>query len=309
VYAANDWYTTNLQTGGSAYASNNVDPNSGAILSNYTKAVTSAYATLWFNGTDTTTATNALINRATNSTPTYQISTSVFVNDPYDDDPSQSIPQLSTYIHNDGTSHELVLDTDTCVSYDSYKASFKGTTVTTSSTEVHNLNHPFNEQYSSDGAVNTKGGLPLLGMLDVGEDATAASINHIAYLLVSGSDSPGSSYGVGGHVAPATAGTSCASQAGSNCAYALPFGARMRLRSSFTCPNAGTNPQANKICVQLQTYGAIVADHAGLGQHTHIQLARRADGTNPWVQSDVQVLDNMTMNDFEVMTLGPITSP
>jgi hypothetical protein len=300
VYTANDWFTTNLRTGGSAYASSTVDPNSAGILSN----VNSAYGNPQFNvnGVTVSIANNAVVYRASNATPLYSIGNLDwgFTNDPYNDDPSPyKIPWSSNFAHGAGD-HNIVLNTDTCVDYELYGASWTGSAISADDGYVHNLNHPFNTQYSTDGGAITKSGLPMLGTLDVGEDASAASINHIAYMLIPGSDS--SSMASGGYVAPATAGATCVSF----CSQELPMGARLRLNASkYTCPSASSYPQANKICVQLETYGAIVGDHDGVTTY-QIRLAETGDGTNPWNANDVDVLNGIPITDWDVMTLGTI---
>jgi hypothetical protein len=300
VYAANDWLTTNLITGGSAYASNTVDPNSAAILSNFSAAY-SSYNKLNVNGVTASISGHAVINKATNATSMYTIQglSWGFANDPYNDDSTRQLPWSGSFLNGSGE-HTIVLNTQTCVDYEVYGTSWNGSSISASDGYVHNLNHPFNNQYQTDGGLITKSGIPLLGTLDVGEDASAPSINHIAYMLIPGSDS--SSVAAGGYVAPATAAATCVS----SCTNKLPFGARLRLNSSkYTCPSASTNPQAHKICVQLETYGAIVMDHDGPYNYG-IQLSESANGTNPWNANDVAALNGIPITDFDVMTLGTI---
>jgi hypothetical protein len=146
--------------------------------------------------------------------------------------------------------------------------------------------------------------LPLLGTADIGQDASAPSINHIAYVVLPGP------YGVAekGRVAPAGFGAACSSY----CTNAIPYGARLRLNpSKYACPSASTNPQAHKICVQLETYGMIVGDQTGAGNKFIITVGRNPDGSNPWNASDVNAISatgghGIPLQDFDVMTLGTV---
>jgi hypothetical protein len=302
LYAVDDWLTSDLRL-------ENADPNSAKILSQFSLA--NGNPTFNVNGTDKTTATHASVNIATNGTPLYTVQGLKwgFANDPYNDGPAPRVPWMNGYLVGDGR-HGIVLNTQTCVDYEVYQPVFNGTILSGTDAYVHNLNHPFNDQYANDGGLVTKSGIPLLGTLDIGEDAAMPAIPHIAYMLVPGSDAPGYSYGVGGYVAPATAGTACVSMNGSDCAYELPMGARLRLnRKKYDCDvevPATTHPQAHKICVQLQTYGAMVMDHDGVGNAYLIQLARSSDGTNPWNNADVSALAGIPLNYWDLMKLGHV---
>jgi hypothetical protein len=299
VYTANDWFTTNLATGGSSYASNAVDPNSSAIISNFSAAFSNPVFNI--NGTSASVPSNPGVNKATGSTPMHTIGGLGwgFANDPYNDDPGKQIPWSSGFI-NGSAQHAIVLNTQSCLDYEAYGTSWNGSSFSAEDGYVHNLNHPFNGQYSADSGIVTKAGIPLLGTLDVGEDASASSINHIAYMLIPGSD--GSSVAAGGYVAPASQGTSCVS----SCSNKLPFGARLRLNpAKYTCPSASTNPQAHKVCEQLETYGAIVVDHDGTNTY-QIRLGPTSTGSDPWNETDVQKLNGIPLSDWQVMALGTI---
>jgi hypothetical protein len=299
VYTANDWFTTDLTAGGSRYARNSVDPRSAAILSNFAAVLSNPVFNI--NGTDASVPQNPLVNRVTSRVPLHPVRGLAwgFQDDPYGDDPGRGVPWNNELL-NGTAEHTIVLNTETCVDYESYDSKWDGAGFSAQDGYVHNLRHPFNDQYANDAGIMTKSGIPLLGTLDVGEDAAAPSIDHIAYMLIPGSDA--SSVAAGGYVAPATAGADCVSQ----CENKLPFGARLRLNSSkYTCPEARTHPQAHKICIQLQRYGAIVMDHDGVDTY-QIRLAPAADGSNPWNQSDVEVLNGIPITDWDVMQLGAV---
>jgi len=308
VYGPNDWFTTNLITGGSSYVSNQVDPNSAAMISN----LNSQYGGVSFNinGTSTSVMQHPVVNLANDSTPKYTIQnlTYGFANDPYGDDTGKQMPWTSSFSEPSNCStndcHTDVLNTQTCVDYEAYnyaQTSWTGSSFRAKAGFVHNLNHPFNNQYAQDAGLITKAGLPYLGMVDEGEDASLPSINHIMLLGIPGSDA--SSRAAGGYVAPASAGSACAA----SCTNKIPFGARLRLNpNKYTCPSASSYPQAHKVCAQLETYGAIVTDHNGTSNLITTQLGPTSSGSNPWNQTDLQHLDGIPLSDFDVMKVGTI---
>jgi hypothetical protein len=308
VYTPNDWFTTNLISGGSSYVSNAVDRRSAAIIQNFA----TAFPRLAFNinGTAKTVSQHPVVNIATNETPKRPVEGLAygFADDPYKDEPREQMPWNSSFIEPSNCAsddcHNVVLNVDTCVDYESYgygEPSWTGLSYRASAVFVHNLHHPFNEQYAQNGGLVTKAGLPYLGTADFGEDALLSAIPHILLLGIPGSDA--ASKAAGGYVAPASAGAVCVSF----CTNKLPFGARLRLnRNKFTCPRAASYPQAHKICVQLQTYGAIVTDHNGTSDVFTTQLSPTSNGSNPWDESDVSQLNGIPMSDFDVMRLGTI---
>lgn len=306
VYTANDWFTTNLATGGSAYATNTVDPHSAQIIANFDLA--NGNPTFSINGSTVSIASHVIANQATNATPMLPASGFTFV-DPTGADRGNAMPWQSSF-YGGQFEHTEVLNTQTCVDYETYGTNWSsGNTVFHAANgEVHDLKQPFNSQLQLDGATLTQGGVPLIGTEDLGEDVQQPSINHIAYMMIppNGNNSLGS----GGYVYPASHGTTCVSANGSNCTYKLPLGARLRLNPSrYNCDTnvpAAAYPQAHKVCVQLETYGAIVMDHNGESHLYNIMISEKADGTNPWNESDVSRLNGIPLTDWDVMTLGTI---
>jgi hypothetical protein len=110
----------------------------------------------------------------------------------------------------------------------------------------------------------------------------------------------------GGFVDPANAGPACADY----CSNPIPFGARLRLNpAKYTCPPASSNPQAHKICVQLETYGAIVVDHGAPAGTFEIPVGPSSDDSNPWNPSDVSAISSTSghgipLIDFDIMALS-----
>jgi hypothetical protein len=304
VYTANDWFTTNLVTGGSAYATNTVDPNSSAIINNYNAAMGNPKFNI--NGSNTTVGQNAAVNLATNSTPTYAVQGCIYGCRNWDGTTSVRVPWQNGFLEQGGCTvgdcHDLVLNTSSHIAYDTFnsgKLSWNGSSFSAEAAYSHNLSQSYDSQRIG-GPDNA--GIAYWGTVLMGEDAALPSINHIIEVSIAGTD--GGPIGSGGWVAPATAGNACAS----SCTNKLPMGARLRLKASHTCPSASTNPQANKICTTMKTYGIIVIDHNGSGSGGTFgpQLERRMDGSNPWNQTDVQALNGISLTEFDVMTLGTI---
>ncbi|MGZ3563756.1 MAG: hypothetical protein ACXVAS_18270 [Vulcanimicrobiaceae bacterium] len=325
IYPVNDWFTTDLIAGGSSYAANTVDANSTHIL-NYVQGL---YGNIkWYS------PAIEGVNIATNSTPRSVVSGCNYgcKNDPYNDAPSPfSLPgPTSPDIEEGATSggctgdcHLITLNPQSGLVWEAYKSgsrNWSGTSINTEGAYVHNLNHPFNDQYSIDGGIITAGGIPNMGTTDWGEEAAGAStcnddgsgagcIHHaIAFFL----PQPGNA--TGEYVAPATAGGAAGCK--TNCSWVLPMGARIRLHSSFKCPSATTNPQAHLVCVQLKHYGAILNDTQG-GNFYGLRFGESTNATSPWSGDgngggDLDAILSPTgsnyihITDFDVMTLGTL---
>jgi hypothetical protein len=321
VYTLNDWFSTNLILGGSSYAVNSVDPNSDNIINNLV-AANGGSLLLNINGFSSAVSKHSVpVNHDVTSNLTfYPTSGFTMQNDQYGDDNAQQAPWESTFLTQGGCStgecHIDVLATDTCVDYETYASSPKNSypidnqgNYEAISGFVHNLNHPFNDQYASYIPAVTVGGIPLLGTDDIGEDASLPVINHIAYMVMPGSD--GSPVATGGHIAPAVGGAKCSS----HCSFELPVGARLRLNpAKYTCPNPVTNPQANHICVQLENYGMIFADRGAPSGWYEVIVGPTASGGDAWNPTDLNAISTtgnagIPLQDFDVMTLGPITNP
>lgn len=330
VYTANDWFTTNLLTGGSAYAVNTIDPSSSSIVSYFSSSQCGGTCKFAINGTTSTVFENTPVNYATNSTPMYGntgCSYGCFNNGIYNDDPAPGqeclsncgwkVPWQSSFVEqgicSSGDCHAQVLNTQSGLAYDMYTSSglsWNGSSFGSKVGAVHNLHYSYNSQINSgpDAA-----GIPMIGTFELGEDASQPSINHALEVSIPGSG--GSPRASGGYVRPATQTHSCATY----CSYRLPLGARLRLNSSkYSCPSASTNPQAHKVCVQMETYGVIVVDWNGGSNYFGPNLGALANTgtsggacssstcTNPWNETDISALNGIPMSDFDVMTLGTI---
>jgi len=308
VYTPNDWFTTNLIVGGSSYATNAVDANSANIISNLVSTFPGLYIDEVHPGGETT------VNLATNSTPTHTVNGATMTGGAGAYGPNNAIPVTNPFYEEGsafggcrGDCHAIVLNTQTCIDYETYASGsrqWNGTAYTTGYASVYDLKRSLNSQYANHEGV-TAAGLPLLGMTDFGEDASGNSIDHIVEFSLPGSGAAPSASG--GRVAPAAAGHTCEQ----NCTNKLPLGARLRLKAAYPCPSREQYPQSYLVCNQLKTYGMIFVDWNGSsGSGTSIIMLRfgtSINGTNPWRGSDLYPgLKDITIGDFDVMKLGAI---
>jgi hypothetical protein len=201
-----------------------------------------------------------------------------------------------------GDCRDEVVNTQTCVAYETYTSghrAYNGSKFNIEFGAVHSLRHSWDSQRNGgpDGA-----GVPLMGTMLWGEDASLPAINHIIGVSIAGQG--GSPAGAGGWVKPATHGHHCHSW----CSHPLPMGARLRLnRSKYTCPSATTHPQAHKICIAMETYGIIVLDWNGTSDAFGPGLQPTRSGSNPWHETDVYALNGIPITDFDIMKMGAYT--
>jgi hypothetical protein len=322
LYTANDWFTTNLVTGGSSYVPNTIDPNSANIINNIAANV----GNINFNGNVNPAEETVNVDNETNVVADPQVQGLVYgwANDPYNDDPAPAhIPITSGTFFQEGTyskcnisggdCHVNVLDTVKCVEYETYKSgtygngvtgSWNGSTYWAEGGGVENLNHP----YHIEPLAVTAADIPMMGTTDWGEDLQYqkascqpnCAIPHILAFFL-----PQAGQANGGYVAPAGGEQHACS---SYCTHPLPEGARLRLKSSYPCPSPTSYPQANLLCNQMKQYGIILNDFTGrLPNGGGVRLATSSNGTNPWNSSDYgQLLNNVHITNFDVMTLGTI---
>lgn len=312
VYTYNDWFTTNLLTGGSSYVSNTVDPNSATILSHYNSTMGSVRFNI--NGSPNSVSLLTRVNLASTSTPLIGVTRTSCNYGCYDDaynDEGSSVPSMCIAscawripwrsgfaeqgLCSTGDCHDEVINTQTCVAYETYtshRRSYTGATFDIEDGGVHNLRHSWDSQRNRgpDAA-----GIPYIGTALWGEDAVLASINHIIAVSIAG-------YAVasGGWVKPAVSSHHCKS----GCIHPLPMGARLRLnRYKYSCPSAASHPQAHKICVTMETYGIVIVDWNSSGHMFGPGLEPTRSGADPWNETDVAALNGIPITDFDIMTM------
>jgi hypothetical protein len=325
LYTANDWFTTNLVNGGSSYVPNTVDPNSANIISNIATHV----GNINFAANSPSSEETVNIVNSTNQIANPQIQGLAygFANDALNDDSSKTIPISSGNFYEEGTNgsapawgcsggdcHVNVLNTDTCIEYETYKSgtygngthySWNGSTYYAEGGGVENLKHAYNIEPISVSAAD----IPMMGTTDWGEDLAYqksscqpnCAIPHILAFFM-----PNAGQANGGYVAPAAWRQAACS---TYCTDPLPEGARLRLKSSYACPSPSSYPQANLLCNQMKQYGIILDDFTGLTNGGGVRLGTSSNGSDPWNSSDYnQLLGNVHITDFDVMTLGTIHS-
>lgn len=334
LYAPNDWFTTDLISGGSTYVSNSVDPESTLIIENIARNVGSIDFAA--NSPSNLETVNVLGSGGVFARPRIQGLVWGFADDRDSDDPAPPrIPIPGGAFYQEGTDgnppgwgckggdcHVVVLDARKCVVYETYKGDRYGNglpyswnpadgTYWAQAGGVENLRHPYVPEF-----ISTSAGIPMMGTTDWGEDLTtydrsscratnSCVIPHIVAFLL-----PFAGNGSGGWVAPAVAQqrkcvNACFNDEGTP--VAMPEGARLRLHASYPCPAAARHPQANLLCNQLKRYGMILDDYTGLPNGGGIRLGTSADGTDPWRRSDYdRLLRRLTIRDFDVMTLGAV---
>lgn len=325
LYTANDWFTTNLVNGGSSYVPNTVDPNSPNIISNIATHV--GNINFAANSPSNEETVNIVNSGNQIANPTIQGLAYGFANDALNDDPGKTIPIPSGNLFEEGTNgsapswgcsggdcHVNVLNSDTCVEYETYKSgtygngtqySWNGSTFYAEGGGVENLNHAYDIEPIAVSAAD----IPMMGTTDWGEDLAYqksscqpdCAIPHILAFFM-----PNAGQANGGYVAPAAWRQAACS---TYCTNPLPEGARLRLKSSYVCPSPSSYPQANLLCNQMKQYGIILDDFTGLTNGGGVRLGTSSNGSDPWNSSDYdQLLSNVHIADFDVMTLGTIHS-
>ena len=86
--------------------------------------------------------------------------------------------------------------------------------------------------------------------------------------------------------------------------YQLPWGARLRLKASFSM--SGWGPQATMVGTAMKTYGIFLSDTGS--SSNALYFANASDGSNPWDWRDLSSLSQITIDDFDVIKLPAIQS-
>ena len=131
-------------------------------------------------------------------------------------------------------------------------------------------------------------GLPILPLLARAEEAVSGEIKHaMRVTFQNGLMAPS-------YVWPAT------HQAGSGPSNGIPFGALLRLKSSFVIPSTWST-QAKAVATAMQRYGLYVADN---GSTLYVQ----GDPNDQWGSAVFDELKTITMNSFEFVDTRGIAS-
>lgn len=318
VFRPGDWLTTNLVTGNSTYVPTTIDVKSQRIIKN----LIGAFGDINLAGNVPTDEEGVNIVNSGNllATPVIEDLIYGFANNVHNDNPPPHKIEINRGVFmQEGTRycvqrgqdcHVIVLDTDKCVDYETYRSggvSWNGSRYTAEGGGVENLRHPYQREHITVTAAN----LPMLGTTDFGEEVQYqrascrpnCSIPHVLALFL-----PLPKLATFGYVAPAYGTEGNCTKGTRYCdAYTLPYGARLRLKASFRCPDPATYPQANLLCNQAKQYGAIFNDTVSRNGAGGVRLGLSADTTDPWRSSDFNnFLSSVHLSDFDVITLGRV---
>jgi hypothetical protein len=182
-----------------------------------------------------------------------------------------------------GDSHVIVVDKDNKMLYELYNASFTGGQWQASSGAIFNLS---SDQLRPLGWTSADAaGLPIFPGLVRYEEVLKGVIDHaIRFTLQSSNVKPNS------YIAPARHGVNS-----SGGQYALPFGAKIRLKANFDISGYSSDLQA--MLTAMKKYGLILAD---VGSNMYISGAP----DDRWNNDDLQKLGAIAASNFEVVKMN-----
>jgi hypothetical protein len=181
-----------------------------------------------------------------------------------------------------GDKHVLVLQEETCMDYELYKATQKGSGWRAASGAIFNLRSDAlrPEGWTSADAA----GLPILPLLARYPEVAAGAIDHALRVTVPATQD--------GYIHPATHFASSSSNPS-----LPPMGLRLRLKGDY--PLSGFSGQALVIMEALKRYGLIVADN---GSPWYITGAPSPG----WNEASLEELKSVPGSAFEAVDTGPI---
>ena len=195
-----------------------------------------------------------------------------------------------------GDAHAVVIlaKSPACHLYEAYSTSFSSNILSAYSGANWDLSQPYQIASSSSMA----SGLSLFAG-SVRHEEIATGIRHAINFTVF-SHSPCDCF-----TAPAS-GTDGLSYEGPPTSFQMPYGAHLRLKSSFS--ESGYGPQTKAILEAMKHYGMYLADTGGhYTNNNALYLVNPNDGGN-WDGTDLRGLGNLRFADFEVLTVGKTTS-
>jgi hypothetical protein len=185
-----------------------------------------------------------------------------------------------------GDMHVLVIDTGTCVLYETWSSSYVGPGWTCGSGAKFDLR---SNALRPDGWTSADAaGLPVLPGLVKASEVKAGAIHHAMRFTMNSTQQA--------YVHPAT------HAAGKNNANLPPMGLRLRLKASFNA--ASFSGPAKVVITALQQYGLILADN---GSDWYVS-GDSDDAWSPMMDGIVQGLDQLHGSDFEAIDTGPLST-
>ncbi len=193
--------------------------------------------------------------------------------------------------------HMMVLQQGPCVLYELYAENPSSATTGWDVMVEWNLHGSPEIPGKLDIGSTTQAGTPLLLGIIWPVDVAAGEIDHaIDIVLASAAIMPCA------YVPPA----STVRYSGAPAGQGIPYGARLRLKSSFDT-SSFTGTQAKVVVAALKKFGMIPTDASGEARNV-FRLGQSPDG-GTLDQTDMNQLNVLTWDDFDVMPLGTIINP
>jgi hypothetical protein len=193
--------------------------------------------------------------------------------------------------------HMMVLEQGACLLYELYAENPSSATTGWDILIQWNLHGSPQIPDKFDMGSTTQAGTPLLPGIIWPIDVAAGEIDHAIDIVMADNAIMPCSY-----VHPA----STVRYSGAPAGEGIPYGARLRLKSTFDT-SSFTGTQALVVVRALQKYGMIPTDASGESRSV-FRLGQSPDG-GTLNQTDMNQLNVLTWNDFDVMTLGSVIHP
>jgi hypothetical protein len=185
-----------------------------------------------------------------------------------------------------GDRHVLVVEQGTCRLWESwftYKTNGIWSAGSTAAWDLRSYAMRPDTWTSADAA-----GLPILPLLARVDEASAGEVRHALRVTFRDSALAKAYVWPGRH------------RAGGDTAGGIPFGALLRLRSTFVIPTTWT-PQAQALARAMQRYGLYVAD---IGSDLYVQ----GEPSARWDAATITQLQTLPMNQFEFVDTAAVTT-
>jgi hypothetical protein len=213
-------------------------------------------------------------------------------------DPFPFIGSFKFESSGDSDDETLLVTPPACHLYEAYSSSYSSGRLSAYSGRDDNLSLPM--QILPNGSPGSSAsGLPHFPGMIKWSEMQSGNINHALYF------SAWSNTLCNCYVKPASD-TDGLNYQGPSTNYKMPYGARIRLKSSFDDSKFG--PQAKVVATALKQYGGFVAD-TGSHYANNNAIFSIDDTSNPsgWNREDLAALAQIRYSDFEVLPIGSVT--
>ena len=237
------------------------------------------------------------VNLATEASHVYRVQAVAYHQNEF----AETVPWAPEYFIEPATDgHAIVLNTQTCKLTEFYQVKFSMGTLSAYSGWTWNLRVPLTSPTDNQPS-STASGLPIFAGLLKGEEVeSSAPIDHaLNFGPPAGSISPSA------FVAPATSNGGCSGCAGPR-AWAMPYGAHLRLRPDFELSCGTGCPQSQRIVQALKSYGAFIYDTGSNASGNQLAVGFDTEGHNPWDASDLANLEQIHITDMQLLPIGQV---